>query len=154
MFDDDFDFDHAWTLCGTLHTQHADALQTLILQHLAMESMTDERYAHIAADPAHQSLSVDIRHDNPHISIKALALACIAAAPDLTGTLTYTRPYTELQEQDWPVNWTFRGPHGVFYVPQVFQPADPQWGWTPDGTRLPSVLTAFAQASSAPDQPQ
>lgn len=109
---------------------------------------SDERYADLRVDTDAGILSVSIRHDDPTLVMQAFALACLATAPDVTGTLIYIRPYTEIQEHDWPIAWVFRGSAGVFAVPHVFQPVDsPQSGWTPNGTPIADLSAAFARST-------
>lgn len=105
---DDFDFDTAWTLSGSLTTQHAADLAALLASRFPVDPHDDERQALLLVDAT--SLTISLRHDaDLGATLPALIHTMLATAPDAQGAVRFEQPYTELHEALFPEEWQFDG---------------------------------------------
>ncbi len=100
----DFDYDRAWTLEGTLETQHADAIATFLRARFGVDPADGEREWRVTASD--RSVTIWLRQDDPP---GPLADDLLQVAPDAQGTLILTYPYEEWQAARFPEHWVFDG---------------------------------------------
>jgi len=135
MHPDLFDYDHAWILEGTLHTQHAEAIQAAI--HRLFSLPTDpqaDRYA-LYDRSTPNTLTLTLRHDDYDVDSRLIIRAILDADAEAVGRLTLQWPYTVLQEEDFPVDLVFEGQRQARLLPYTLRPAySPSWIWHSDGS--------------------
>jgi len=142
MSPDLFDYDHAWILEGTLHTQHAEAIQAAI--HRLFGLPTDpyaDRYA--LYDPiTPNTLMLTLHHDADTVDSRVIVRAILDADAEVVGRLTLRWPYTELQEANFPVDLVFEGQRQARLLPYTLRPAhSASWIWHSNGSESASRST-------------
>jgi len=135
MYADPFDYDTAWTLEGTLQTQHADAIQTALHRLYALpDDPNAERYA-LYDRSTPNTLTLTLRHDDYDVDSRLIIRAILDADADAFGRLTLRWPYSELQEENFPEDLVFEGQHQARLLPYALQPThSPSWIWHSDGS--------------------
>lgn len=135
---EEFAYEHAWTLSGTLRTATPDTIRTALQTLYPLATDDSERYADYTVSSPEAMITLAIRHDDAQISAHALVLRLLEVAPDIVGTLTMTWPYTEVQEAQFPIDLVFHGQRRASLVPYTLVPASkPLWVWNADGTNAP-----------------
>lgn len=134
--DSPFQYDHAFTITGTVRTIHSTKLQQLLGQRFPVTPTDTERewQMSLTAHGDACALTVSIRHDSEDFNVPDLAHALLTACPDLRGLLTITWPYTELQEQCLPQDLHFTENGVNLYEYQCVPIGHPTAKILPDGT--------------------
>jgi len=119
----DFNYDHAFTLYGTLTTIHGGALQARITEAFPVHAHDDERACTVTLHA--KGVDLYLRHD-ADVREETLIELVHTAAPDALGTLTLEWPYSELNEFAFPVDLRFQPGQVAVFAYEVRPCATPR----------------------------